>query len=375
MPKFSSDLDYFVTMDASRIFNEIIKQIENCQLNYVINKTPFSANISIKKSLIKWIDTPSKTETIVKAEQGDLPCVEKSELTEKLEMVLQEKERLEQLLNQETLKVKSCECDKEQLRVELLNVKKEKHASNTKLRTQNSEISNLKDEAVEMQQTIKDLENEVNEKKKALDVKYEMVGNLKKEKKESESKLTETLLQLSSIQDEKLLEKRKTLKKKCTCCDVKFASTVELNQHVRENQFKDQISQTVTQKVEILSELKNYRYPCFYCGFNIKSKENLQKHKVECSEPGLEFLDIVYRQTPFQHLQTSTSSYPPPFPWPVDFPCYTCDEKFENKIALRRHYDSSHTDIILFWCNVCFTNFGSERGLKSHERNFHKIFA
>ena len=48
-------------MDASRIFNDLLNQIEKSKLNYVINKTPFTANISIKKSFIKWFD-PSKVQ-------------------------------------------------------------------------------------------------------------------------------------------------------------------------------------------------------------------------------------------------------------------------------------------------------------------------
>ena len=50
-----------ITMDASTIFKQLINMIENSKLNYVINKTPFSANISIKRSFIKYFDASLQT--------------------------------------------------------------------------------------------------------------------------------------------------------------------------------------------------------------------------------------------------------------------------------------------------------------------------
>ena len=43
-------------MEASQRFKNLLHQIENSKLNYVITKTPFSANISVKRSLIKFHD-------------------------------------------------------------------------------------------------------------------------------------------------------------------------------------------------------------------------------------------------------------------------------------------------------------------------------
>ena len=40
-------------MDATSIFSDLLKKIEDSNLNYVMNKTPFSASISIKCSFIK----------------------------------------------------------------------------------------------------------------------------------------------------------------------------------------------------------------------------------------------------------------------------------------------------------------------------------
>ena len=40
-------------MDASQVFNNLLKGIENSKLNYFMSKTPFSATISLKSSFVK----------------------------------------------------------------------------------------------------------------------------------------------------------------------------------------------------------------------------------------------------------------------------------------------------------------------------------
>ena len=49
----TSDLDANTTMMAAEIFENIIFQIQNSHLNFKLNLSPFAANISLKKSLVK----------------------------------------------------------------------------------------------------------------------------------------------------------------------------------------------------------------------------------------------------------------------------------------------------------------------------------
>ena len=48
------------TMEATATFNSVIDVVENSNLNYFINKTPFSATIYIKSSFIKRFEDASK---------------------------------------------------------------------------------------------------------------------------------------------------------------------------------------------------------------------------------------------------------------------------------------------------------------------------
>ena len=47
-------------MDVTQVFNELINKVEKSNLNYIIhNKTPFSAQISIKRSFVNFFDAPA----------------------------------------------------------------------------------------------------------------------------------------------------------------------------------------------------------------------------------------------------------------------------------------------------------------------------
>ena len=80
-------------MDAALRFNELLNQIENSKLNYLISRTPFSANISVKRSLIKFHDkeVSEKKEIEVKEDEN-------VGLKTKIENVLEQNATLKELL-------------------------------------------------------------------------------------------------------------------------------------------------------------------------------------------------------------------------------------------------------------------------------------
>ena len=48
------------TMDASQVFNTLIRRIEDSQLNYSMSRTPFSATISLKCSFLNRFSVASQ---------------------------------------------------------------------------------------------------------------------------------------------------------------------------------------------------------------------------------------------------------------------------------------------------------------------------
>jgi hypothetical protein len=146
-------------------------------------------------------------------------------------------------------------------------------------------------------------------------------------------------------------------------------------------------------------EIEEFDYPCFYCEEEIKTKSELENHSQVCCE---KYLDATYgseykcdnfhtRVGEPRDLKRHVENHhiwdfppllmpPPSFSLPFSFPalnvsCFTCGEKMNFKSELKSHYSESHPEILLFWCDTCFTNFGSERGLKSHMRNNHNDFS
>ena len=105
-------------MDTTKVFNEVIKQVEDSKLNYVIQKTPFSAQISIKRSLIKFHGNPpshNQGNTNVKIEFSYVTEVSKlrnglaaaSDKIDKLEETLKKKIVNEEALTEEVSNIRN----------------------------------------------------------------------------------------------------------------------------------------------------------------------------------------------------------------------------------------------------------------------------
>jgi hypothetical protein len=111
---------HIFTMEAKDTFHDVLKYIEKSELNYMMNKTPYSANIFLKSSFIKRFDDDASKKrfvedetTMVDLKEENLCLKEKLEITlrenrkleKKVGEVTTEKERIERLLKQEKVKM------------------------------------------------------------------------------------------------------------------------------------------------------------------------------------------------------------------------------------------------------------------------------
>ena len=164
-------------------FNDILKQVEASQLNYLISKTPFSANISLKCSFTQMYTKPlSKPDQEKLGQHFDANATvknEKSDLQDKLEKeVLQLKSKLNSLedtirkqdhvLEDQSKQLKHTEKVAEEqaaeFREELLKVKRDKNKLATKNKISEDENEMLKNQTANVKK-----ENEkLTEEKKAL---------------------------------------------------------------------------------------------------------------------------------------------------------------------------------------------------------------
>ena len=150
----------------------------------------------------------------------------------------------------------------------------------------------------------------------------------------------------------------------CPHCNFEFSSRVDLSDLVRVNHVKDEVCQTQESPIKSVLLLLWER--------NNEHNRLSWKHQKDCMEPTLSFKHK--RNTSYKPPPKLNSFSVPSFMLNTNFPCYTCPAIFTNKSDVRTHYDISHPEKILFWCEVCLTNIGSDRGLKSHMRKQHKIY-
>ena len=262
-------------MAAKTIFNDLLKSIEDSNLNYVMSKTPFSAAISIKSSFIKRfgsVESDVKNFDKVKKEQnaddleGKLAIIEDENLKLKEKLLNSEqvsksqkvwidnlkkdmdvKERFEDLYVDTKDKLVESEKQIANLRSDLLKVKAEKKDLGVKCKVLVEKNEHL---AADINQ-IKH-ENETMEKQKT--IMSDKILKFEKEKLDTE-KYKATIEQLELQMHLKNIEEKE---KSCKFCECKTNNEDNLADHTRTKHYEDKESQYQ----ETFEE-----YHCFYCNF------------------------------------------------------------------------------------------------------------
>ena len=276
-----------------------------------------------------------------------------------------EKNKLEDRLNEEKVKLKTSAEQIADFRAELIKIKGEKKSMRSKLQAIESENEKLKEDQVSLKEENENLQKALKQKKELLISEHSKIDIIENEKENLQYKVRETLAELETFKSKADEENNVKKEYSCMLCNERLES-IELKNHV-----KDKDCQTID-LIENFDE-----YLCYYCEVKIKTKDDLETHRNVCCEnikTNCQQSETFSQPLPSFH-PTFHPDYPPPFAIPTDAPCYTCSERFRNKTDLRSHYSRNHPELILFWCDVCLTNFGSERGLKSHMRNNHKIYS
>jgi chromosome segregation ATPase len=184
-------------------------------------------------------------------------------LSKALEKLQEEKDKLEDILKQERNRVKSLEAELGEFRDEILKNKREKNSANSGLKTCKTELDNIKWEKMKMEKTIDDLKNQLKTKNEVLKTKIDEYTDLKHHSIGLAKHLDEIVIELESAKNCGSVENSTKDEVKCSHCDFKCESTVQLNQHIRLTHFKNQVSQT--KNLNIDSEISFTMYPCFYC--------------------------------------------------------------------------------------------------------------
>ena len=197
-------------MDPVTVFNDVLRYVETSKLNFIMNKTPFSATISIKSTFIKRFNaTQSDTDEyqgrksvkkedadhVVKSENSEAKDIkfrkkiqeleeEVKALTTELYHANKQKDTIEARLEEEKINLKSSEDQVCEFRADLLKVKAEK--------------KQLKRELDNLEQIVERDTKVLNTMK--LDT--ELASN---EKLSLESKLEEVVKEVENIKEQKIV--------------------------------------------------------------------------------------------------------------------------------------------------------------------------
>ena len=326
-------------MEASKMFCDIITKIENSHLNYRILKTPFSANISIKSSFVKYFDgvEPEHLEIPVKMEEDEI-----IKLASDLSKAKSEMEKLQEINRQEKTRVSTLEKQIGDYREELVNIKKEKKKLNSDLERYRNGLEDIKVEKSCVEEARNDLKDKLKVKSEALKVKDIDSAKHRKEYSLLEKQLEELILKVKSEENEKSSKLKKKEMFKCDNCDIQHDSFVLLREHIRSTHHKNQVSQT--KLTEVKSEFAEYA--CFYCSRQIMCVKDLEEHKAYC-----------YTIKDF-----------------TLYPCSTCGAQCPDEATLGRHRTIYHDvgtfskelGVDFFYCDVCPSNYRSRAELRGH---------
>ena len=267
-------------MNANRIFNDLLKCIENSNLNYSLIKTPFSATINLKSSFIKRFGNSGENKVnsepklkSVNEENLEAEIMKLKENVKKLEKevseqnayidtlvkVTSEKDILEKLYSEEKDKQIALEREMENCKLEFLN-----------------KINSAKEQIESLVNQNDDLKDDA----KRLKIDYLDLKEILQEKVETIKKMNE-----AKFNDVKELSQRIY---SCHLCDYDDESGELLKKHVQSFHYSDrgiQCQEPPQRNIPFFNA-----YPCYYCAKMIESVEGVLEHKCECeSEPPLLF--------------------------------------------------------------------------------------
>ena len=353
-------------MAAEKAFQDVLDYVSKSRLNFSIYQTPFSAQLSLKKSFAKHFQNDDQYEA-----KEDLELVPKKDLEVKIKRVEMENaalraslenmeeaatenqekfenqtQKLKIALDDEKKHSKLAELKMAELREDLLKVKSERRKSSESLKVEKQNVealekenNNLKKVNIEIQKTLKD-------KNEHLNLTISDLKSSESEKETLKHNLSEASQQLKNSKLKNQADMQFQIK--CSECDVIAPSYDQMKQHERSSHYRNKSSQ-----YEKVSEFKEY--PCFYCETTISSEHTLKNHKTVCTQSDDWGTQEMYA-----------------------YPCDECGAECTSLEVLGEHkriYHDNQTSINAesgtFWCDICPLHFERDVDLKFHKRGCH----
>ena len=280
-------------MDASPVFMNLIKNIEESQLNYSMSRTPFSATISLRCSFLKRFAEGSQMSSVRKmASRTDLQLEEhvKQIEAEKIELQAEvenlritfehdQKKAMEELIylkevyEKEKERSNDFESKISEFREEVLKLKSEKKKLNINLKIEKEDCDALRLRNVGLEEENKASEKVIQDRNAAFERKQAEVLKVSDEKEALKKAIIEIDAELKDLKHKELRQSKCLFE--CETCDFRVENYNLLKRHKLENH-----SHHTGCQYENCGNFEHYN--CFYCDVRIISVDNLEDHYMTC---------------------------------------------------------------------------------------------
>ena len=365
-------------MDASPVFVNLLRSIEESQLNYSMSRTPFSATISLKCSFLKRFSESSNISSVRNVvptnnllerhiEKLEAEKIELKEEVEQLKNTLENDQKrvmdelvyFKEVYEKEKNRSSDLESKIAEFREEVLTMKSEKKKLNVNLKSEKEECDALRMKTKVLEEEKKSLHKVVRDKVAALERKHAEVIKVSDEKETVKKAMIEVETELVNL---RLMEQKRSKSQfECEICNVKVENHDLLKKHKLQNHSHHKKSQ--------YEHFRDFEcYSCFYCDLWIASEENLEDHFVTCQNAF-----AVMRESPLTHLEVDHITLK------SAFQCEHCDAKCRDADDLKRHSKTYHgLELVneefereLFQCDICPLYYKKLIDLEFHERGCH----
>ena len=363
-------------MAASKIFTNLIRNIESSELNYTMTKTPFSAIISLRSSFVKRHGEEERcpeVETVKHSPSEDLKHLEseveklelrnlslKAELKNHQDSSQKQQDKFEKetlklqiIYNTEKGKSEGLEKQIGELRDEVLKIKLEKNKLKGDIKTEMEMNATLKEECKDLKERNASLIKLEKNKVDLLSVKNAQLKCANEENEELKQVLAKTKVEVEALKIKDQFESK--MKYTCEECDMSVETSNQLRVHIR-------CYHTHSKSSQYEKEQTFEVYPCFYCDYPLTCSGELEAHETNCTVFG----EILQSENTIQDINF--------------FPCAQCSFLSASMEELLTHMNNNHSDNVteqfsneeLYSCDFCGITFGTLGGLRNHIRSLHK---
>ena len=347
-------------MEAATVYMNLIRSIEDSQLNYAMSKTPFSATISLKSSFLKRFpkDIHASDVKIEKKEEAieeeRLKKLHKTSDEDHKRMIV-ELAQIQGSYDDEKQKSGALELEIAEFRKEILKVKKEKKDLKLTLKVTMEKFETMENSSASLVVEQKALKDKLHDETRDVDLKKNEIIIIKKETENIVKELVKVEAELADLKSKDLKESEAKIF--CDKCDFPMKTYEELKVHNKCYHSHNKASQ-----------YENYSvfepFNCFYCDGKLGSEDKLDDHLIECVEE----LDFLRKSQARMYLELKP------------FECECCGAECRDNDDLRRHLQIYHpiespkhqeVERDQFECDICPLTYKKKVDLDFHKRGFH----